>query len=311
MTPHFDQPVPRDGYLWWYLDALSDDGRHGLTLIAFVGSVFSPYYARARRQAPTDPENHCAVNIAVYGPGGRWAMTERGRHDLQRTRDRYALGPSVLQWTGAALDIQVDEIAFPLLRRLRGHIRLHPASLNTRSFALDGSGRHRWQPIAPVSRIEVDLGCPKLRWSGHAYLDSNTGDEPLEQAFSSWDWSRAVLDDGRSVVLYDARRRDGGSTHLALQFDARGQVDTVEAPGRVALPSTGWRLARETRADHPGQVSVMRTLEDTPFYARSLLSTSLAGRSAVAVHESLSLDRFAATTVQWMLPFRMPRRARR
>ena len=76
MTPHFDQPVPRDGYLWWYLDALSDDGRHGLTLIAFVGSVFSPYYARARRQAPTDPENHCAVNIAVYGPGGRWAMKE-------------------------------------------------------------------------------------------------------------------------------------------------------------------------------------------------------------------------------------------
>jgi carotenoid 1,2-hydratase len=310
MTPHFDQPVPRDGYLWWYLDALSDDGRHGVTLIAFVGSVFSPYYARARRKTTTEPENHCAVNIAVYGPGGRWAMTERGRHDLRRTRDSYALGPSLLQWNGETLDIHVNEIAFPLLRRLRGHIRLLPSSLNTRAFDLDATGRHRWQPIAPVSRVEVDLSYPRLRWSGHAYLDSNAGDEPLERAFTSWDWSRAVLEDGRSVVLYDARRRDGGNTHLALEFDARGRVEHITAPERVALPATGWRLARETRADDPGRVSVVRTLEDTPFYARSLLSTSLAGQRAVAVHESLSLDRFATTTVQWMLPFRMPRHTR-
>jgi carotenoid 1,2-hydratase len=311
MTPPFDRPVPHDGYLWWYLDALSDDGRHGLTLIAFVGSVFSPYYARARRHGPTPAENHCAVNIAVYGPGGRWAMTERGRHDLTRACDSYALGPSVLHWTGDALDIRVDEIAFPLLRRLRGRIRLFPSNLGTQVHALDSAGRHRWHPIAPVSRVEVDLDHPRLRWSGHAYLDSNHGDEPLERAFSAWDWSRAVLEDGRSVVLYDARWRNGGSTHLALEFDDRGQVTPVNAPPRVTLPSTGWRLKRETRADHPGRVSVMKTLEDTPFYARSLLATSLTGRKAIAVHESLSLDRFTTSPVQWMLPFRMPRNARR
>ena len=40
--PRFDAPVPPGGYAWWYVDALSDDGRHGLTVIAFVGSVFSP-----------------------------------------------------------------------------------------------------------------------------------------------------------------------------------------------------------------------------------------------------------------------------
>ena len=49
-APRFDRPVPPNGYLWWYLDALSDDGRHGFTIIAFVGSVFSPYYAAARRR---------------------------------------------------------------------------------------------------------------------------------------------------------------------------------------------------------------------------------------------------------------------
>ena len=48
--PRFDQIIPDGGYRWWYFDALSDDGTHGLSIIAFVGSVFSPYYARARRK---------------------------------------------------------------------------------------------------------------------------------------------------------------------------------------------------------------------------------------------------------------------
>ena len=37
-----------------------------LTLIAFVGSVFSPYYAWARRRGQADAENHCALNLALY-----------------------------------------------------------------------------------------------------------------------------------------------------------------------------------------------------------------------------------------------------
>ena len=67
--PRFDRPVPPGGYVWWYVDALSDDGRHGLTLIAFIGSVFSPYYAwRAARRG--DPLDHCALNVALYGAAG-------------------------------------------------------------------------------------------------------------------------------------------------------------------------------------------------------------------------------------------------
>ncbi|MEQ8516068.1 MAG: hypothetical protein RIC38_10725, partial [Chromatocurvus sp.] len=78
----FAAAVGSNGYQWWYIDALSDDGRFGLTIIVFVGSVFSPYYAAARRRGPTDPGNHCAINAVLYNPGGRkvWALTERGRN---------------------------------------------------------------------------------------------------------------------------------------------------------------------------------------------------------------------------------------
>jgi len=50
---------------------------------------------------------------------------------------------------------------------------------------------------------------------------------------------------------------------------------------------------------------VVETLEDTPFYARSLLATRLLGTEAIAVHESLSMERFASGWVQRLLPFRI------
>src|SRR5664279_1621998 len=64
--PRFDCPVPGGGYVWWYVDAVSDDGAHALTFIAFIGSVFSPYYAWARRHGNAEPLNHSAFNIALY-----------------------------------------------------------------------------------------------------------------------------------------------------------------------------------------------------------------------------------------------------
>ena len=52
---------------------------------------------------------------------------------------------------------------------------------------------------------------------------------------------------------------------------------------------------------------MVRTLEDAPFYARSLVAAKLLGESVILMHESLSLDRFRMPVVQAMLPFRMPR----
>ena len=101
--PRFDRTVAAGGYAWWYVDALSDDGAHGLTIIAFIGSVFSPYYALARAAAgAADPLNHCALNVALYGERGkRWAMTERGRAARAARRARVcSIGPSALRWDG-------------------------------------------------------------------------------------------------------------------------------------------------------------------------------------------------------------------
>ena len=310
----FDVAVPPGGYTWWYIDALSDDGRHGLTLIAFVGSVFSPYYAWSRRRGPAEPTNHCALNVALYGSrASRWSMTERGADALRRERCELQIGSSHLRLAGDAIDISVDEVCVPIPRRLRGAIRLTPTALGGESFALDTAGCHRWTPFAPCAHVDVRLTHPELSWSGLAYLDSNFGTEPLENGFREWTWSRASVPGG-TVVLYDVQERAAfrdtapAARSLALRFAGDAVATAIDPPPIVQLPRTGWRLARRTRADAGHGAQLVSTLEDAPFYSRSLLRTRLLGSAAPAVHESLDLNRFDARWVQCLLPFRMPRR---
>lgn len=280
---------------------------HGITAIAFVGSVFSPYYAWARRGGSADPENHCALNIALYGPrSSRWAMTERGKSKVAREPSALSIGPSVIRWIDNALEISVNEVCAPLPRPLRGVIRLMPSSLCDQSFALDAAGRHRWTPYAPAARVQVAMNNPALSWSGTGYFDSNSGDAPLEDAFERWTWSRASLRK-RTIVLYDTKPRDSAPRSLALRFERDGEAHPIPTPSEVALPRTRWQLTRHTRVDAGHEARVIKTLEDAPFYSRSLLETGLLGTRMLGIHESLSLDRFQSRWVQCLLPFRMPR----
>jgi carotenoid 1,2-hydratase len=271
--------------------------------------VFSPYYVRALQRGAADPLDHCALNVALYGAGGkRWALTERGRRGVERKGSSLAIGPSALRWDGDALVIEIDEVTVPVPSRIRGRVRLRPMQTSARSFALDARGRHRWRPIAPCARIDVELERPALRWSGRAYLDSNAGDEPLANAFESWQWSRAALRDGSTAVLYDVARRSDDALSLALRFKPDGEVDDFAPPPPAPLPDTRWRIRRWTRSDPGCTARVVQSFEDTPFYARSLVTTGLFGESAISVHESLSLERFRRGWAQGLLPFRMPRR---
>jgi carotenoid 1,2-hydratase len=303
----FDVPVARRGYRWWYLDAISDDGKHGITIIAFIGTVFSPWYALAHRAGGGtggDPHDHCCMNVVLYGTPARWAMTDRRRHALRRDANTLTIGPSALEWDGTTLTARIEEVTAPFPSRLRGVLRLHPRALSTRALTLDSHGRHLWQPIAPRSRVEVELESPALRWSGAAYFDTNAGAAPLEEDFREWDWCRAMLPDA-TAILYNTHRRDGTSQSLALRATDDGALTDFPPPPEAELPRTLWRLRRPTRAEGP--VRVTRTLTDAPFYSRSEIHTTLLGQAAPGVHESLSLDRFRSPLMYAMLPFRVPR----
>ena len=284
-----------------------------MSIIAFVGSVFSPYYAWAysRKGALVNPENHCAINVALYGKhGSSWAMTERGQAHVHRTQEHFVVGPSQLIWQHDHLLIELNEICVPFPHRVRGTVRVYPTALSSFVAELDDAGRHRWGPIAACARAEVDLIKPAIKWQGEAYFDSNEGDEPVSRQFEAWDWSRSRMQDGSTAVLYDLRQTNGHERVIARRFAPDGSSQAFEPPPqRIALPMTRWHVNRSVRAETRAPTRVVKTLEDAPFYARSLLHTHLLGESVTSVHETLLPQRLNSLPVQLMLPWRMPRRA--
>ncbi|MDZ4271894.1 MAG: hydroxyneurosporene dehydrogenase [Erythrobacter sp.] len=271
--------------------------------------MFSPYYKRSGRG---DPLAHCALNVALYGPQARWAMTERGSGAVERDAGNLVIGPSSVRWDGEALTIDIHEsdkrLFNPFQRKVTGRVRVFPEALNRVAFALDGRENHIWHCLAPCARIDVEMDSPAISWRGKAYLDHNRGAEPLETGFNTWHWSRAHLRDG-ALVCYEGERGDGSLFASALRFDRDAVPVPVELPPIAQLPRSKWGVARRTRSDI-GVAEVRRTWEDTPFYARSELASRFAGEEVVTVQESLDMRRFSSPLVQFMLPYRMPRKAR-
>lgn len=236
-------------------------------------------------------------------------MTERGRRHVQRSPDRFQIGPSALHWDGRRLVIDIDEVGVPIPQRVRGRVTVTPQGPPSRFVAaLDEAGRHRWGPIAPCARVQVALDAPAAGWSGHAYLDSNEGDEPIDRPFRRWDWSRSTLPDGSTAVIYDLQPKQGPDRVIARHFAPDGGDVAFVAPPVHPLPRTAWRIERSMRSDAGAPPRVVMQLEDTPFYQRAMLHGQLGGQRVLAVHESLDLPRLVSLSVRLMLPFRMPRR---
>ena len=70
--PNFNIDVPPNGYAWWYIDGIDPISGKAISIIAFIGSVFSPWYKWSGRKVP---QNNVCINVATYGPGGRFTMT--------------------------------------------------------------------------------------------------------------------------------------------------------------------------------------------------------------------------------------------
>lgn len=318
--PGFALPLPPEGYAWWYLDGLSDDGETGLVLIALLGNPFSPFLARARKRvrraaarADRDPEGpaleplrHAAMNAVLYrGRRKLWTFTERSLLEAPRPGE-LAIGPSHWRWERGALVVRFDERSPVLGWRLRGRVRLEPTCCGPPAVALDAAGLHRWRPLAPRALIEVELEEPRLRLRGRAYHDMNTGEAPLDEGFRSWQWFHASLRRA-TLVHYDVVDPDGSIREGGWRFTEEGEVLPAVAGSSRGLGLTRWCMPRSVRL-LPGEwLRRSRTLESSPFYARTLLRGELDGEPATVLHESLNLARFRRAAVRALFYLRMRR----
>ncbi|SDE87246.1 carotenoid 1,2-hydratase [Rhodobacter capsulatus] len=275
-------------------------------MIAFIGSVFSPWYRWSGRR---EPQNHCCINMVTTGTDGRFTMTDRGRSALRQSRDVFQVGPSKLTWTGKELVIDVDEWgALPKLGKLKGRVVLTPRAVTGVEVRLTPDAGHTWRPFAPIADVEVDLA-PGHKWTGHGYFDANFGTRALEEDFSFWTWGRFPLKD-RTVCFYDATRLDRTKVALAVQINPDGSVCEIDTPPPlVKMKRTPWFVRRETRCDPGAHPAGVHSLLEAPFYSRALMRTRIDGEETVGMHEALDLVRFRQPVLKPMLAVRVPRRA--
>ncbi|WP_147094975.1 carotenoid 1,2-hydratase [Roseovarius sp. TE539] len=276
-----------------------------ISVIGFIGSVFSPWYGWTGRRAP---ENHVCMNVATYGPGGRFTMTDRGNSALRQTRDRLTVGPSNMHWRDGRLVIDIDEIgAPPVISPVRGRVTLIPKAITGVEMPLTSDGAHVWRPFAPTCDIHVDLNRPGWKWTGHGYFDANFGTRALEQDFDYWTWGRYPVAGG-STCFYDARRQDGTDLACAVHFGDDGSARVFAAPPKTPFRRSLWMVRRETRSDPGYEPRQVQNMLDAPFYSRSSVLTRIDGEETTGVHEALDLRRFRSPLLKPVLACRVPRR---
>lgn len=231
-------------------------------------------------------------------------MTERRAGSIETRSNSLSIGPSHVRFEDGALTFEINERSAPLFRPLRGTVVIRPEIEQDQTFILDQHQRHVWRPVWPRAHVEARFEDPDFKMDGDGYVDMNAGSEPLEAGFKSWNWARTSTREGAAIV-YDSHWKEGGGSSLALNINKDGRAEPFEMPSAHPLPQTVWRVPREARSDAPPQLT--RTLEDTPFYTRSLIETDMLGQRCQVMHESLDLKRFSSNWVKCLLPFRMPR----
>ena len=222
--PNFNIAVPPNGYAWWYVDGISDTTERAISIIGFIGSVFSPWYRWSGRK---NPENHVCINVATYGPGGRFTMTDRGQSALRQSPSKFQVGPSSMRWNGDHLIIDVNEIGSPpLISRVKGQIIVTPSAVTDVELPLTTDGAHIWRPFAPTSRISVDLNSKGWQWEDTGILTPILHPR-LEEDFPI---GHGDGTDPGSTCFYDATRLNGSKLAAAVQFDEKGRACEIPLP---------------------------------------------------------------------------------
>ena len=283
-------------YEWWYFDALSEDGRHALACIWFLGNPFSPYYRRAALGLPTDPLRHNALFFALYREGrlhayhftrfptGQVAAGEAQPLDLRFGPNRLSAVPG--EWRLTLSDENANG------RRMEADLTF-AAPLPVPGLPEEEApeANHFWLPAAPFCRVKGRVvlreahnsGAEEIAFSGTGYHDHNWGRLPFASEIRDWYWARAALDGERAVILYHVRPRGGGPEVSHFLLFERGRLVRHDAAPQVRLTRpavNAFGTVYATRMEVVSGEWVVRfefgaRLDSAPFYVRALCWATL------------------------------------
>ena len=267
-------PHPEFRTEWWYYTGNLETatGRH----VGFQLTFFRTALAPPERVASVARASAWAANQLYLA---HFALTDtEGRrfHAWSRT-SREALGLAGAQvrpfrvwlddWSAASeadgglpvrLRAAEDDVAIDLVLGSDKPVVLHGDRGLSRKGPEPDNASHYYSLTRMPARGTVRLGGTSLDVSGRAWMDREWSTSALGPDLVGWDWMALQLDDGRDVMLYRLRRRDGTADPFSAGtlIAADGRTEPL-GPGDVALEvldhwtsprsgvryPSGWRLS--------------------------------------------------------------------
>ena len=157
------------------------------------------------------------------------------------------------------------------------------------------------------ARGVIRLGAETLAVTGEAWMDREWSTSALGSGVEGWDWFAIQLDDGRELMVYLLRRRDGGvdpfsaGTLVAVDGTARrleaGDV-RIETLAHWTSPRSGvryparWRLgvpSADLRLEIEPRLADQELIVGTRYWEGAVAITGAAGGRPVAGHGYVEL----------------------
>jgi predicted secreted hydrolase len=276
---------------WWYLTGhlFAEDGRR------------FGYQATFFRNAANDRSAHLFLaHMAVLDVRGRKFL-----HQERLNREGWDAGAAVgtLALHNGPWSLKLvpaDAAAGAEKLELRGGVRAEARFAFTLTpekplviFGDDGVSRKGADPTAASYyltwtrlRTEGDLviGGETLRVRGQSWMDHEISSSQLGADQVGWDWVSVQFDDGRELMLYRLRRRDGSA-------DPASTLTWVDQAGRAQKVAFTWEVltrwrSEKTKAEYPARVRISAvdpatgrevSFELEPLYPEQELTGSVAG----------------------------------
>jgi predicted secreted hydrolase len=146
----------------------------------------------------------------------------------------------------------------------------------------EGNASHYYSLTRLTTRGTLVVGRDSLAVSGQSWMDHEYGSGRLADTHAGWDWFSVQLDDGRELMLYRLRMKDGSPEPLSagtvVAIDGRTRhlsltdFDIV-ASGRWRSPETGADYPNGWRVRVPSEgldLALEPTVRDQEVLARAM-----------------------------------------
>jgi len=254
---------------WWYYTGNLDSaaGRHfGFQLTFFRTALAPPAVGDAATGSAWSTRQLYVAHFAVTDTAGRrfhaWSRLERAALGLAGARP-HPFRVWLDDWSAES----DGPDGLPVrLRAAEGSIAIDLTLASDRPVVLQGdhglsqkgpepgNASYYYSRTRMTARGTVRAGAEAVPVVGLAWMDREWSTSALGPDLVGWDWIALQLDDGRDVMVYRLRRRDGGTDpHSAGALVSAAGATRALAPAEVTLDALEHWTSPRSRVRYPSR----------------------------------------------------------